>query len=200
MIYVKGCSSCVLFQEFYGFKSNIQVFTPFQVYFCGCCEGMFQSQCFVCVCMRGCAKSLQLCLFVTLWSVAHQAPLSKRFSRRDDWSALSFPRQGIFMVQGLNPCLLCLLYWQVGSLPLVPVGKLSSFLSTLLGRLSFLHCIFLPLLSQTDQRCLGYLGALYSVPLIYVSGFLPVSYYLATIAMQYNLKSRSVITQAYLFP
>ena len=30
--------------------------------------------------------------------------------------------QGIFLTQGLNPCLLCLLHWQVGSLPLTP-GK-----------------------------------------------------------------------------
>ena len=32
--------------------------------------------------------------------------------------------QEIFPTQGLtNPCLLCLLHWQVGSLPLVPPGK-----------------------------------------------------------------------------
>ena len=34
--------------------------------------------------------------------------------------------QGIFLTQGLNPCLLsllCLLQWQAGSLPLVPPGK-----------------------------------------------------------------------------
>ena len=31
--------------------------------------------------------------------------------------------QGIFHCQGLNPCLLCLLHWQAGSLPLVPPGK-----------------------------------------------------------------------------
>ena len=31
--------------------------------------------------------------------------------------------QGIFLTQGLNPCLLCLLHWQVGSLPLEPPGK-----------------------------------------------------------------------------
>ena len=30
---------------------------------------------------------------------------------------------GIFLTQGLNLCLLCLLYWQAGSLPLVPTGK-----------------------------------------------------------------------------
>ena len=31
--------------------------------------------------------------------------------------------QGIFLTQGLNLCLLSLLHWQVGSLPLVPPGK-----------------------------------------------------------------------------
>ena len=31
--------------------------------------------------------------------------------------------QGIFQNEGLNLCLLCLLYWQVGSSPLVPPGK-----------------------------------------------------------------------------
>ena len=31
-----------------------------------------------------------------------------------------FLLQSIFVTQGLNPCLLCLLYWQVGSLPLAP--------------------------------------------------------------------------------
>ena len=31
--------------------------------------------------------------------------------------------QGIFPTQGLNPLLLCLLHWQVGSLPLALPGK-----------------------------------------------------------------------------
>ena len=31
--------------------------------------------------------------------------------------------QGIFPTQELNPCLLCLLHWQVGSLPLEPPGS-----------------------------------------------------------------------------
>ena len=31
--------------------------------------------------------------------------------------------QGIFMAKGSNQCLLCLLYWQVGSLPLMPPEK-----------------------------------------------------------------------------
>ena len=35
-----------------------------------------------------------------------------------------FPLQGIFPTQGLNPHLLCLLHWQVGSLPLAPPGNI----------------------------------------------------------------------------
>ena len=31
--------------------------------------------------------------------------------------------QGIFPTQGSNLCLLCLLHWQAGSLPLAPSGK-----------------------------------------------------------------------------
>ena len=31
--------------------------------------------------------------------------------------------QGIFLTQGSNPCLLCLLHWQAGPLPLAPPGK-----------------------------------------------------------------------------
>jgi len=34
--------------------------------------------------------------------------------------------QGILPTQGSNPALLCLLHWQVGSLPLAPPGKLLS--------------------------------------------------------------------------
>ena len=36
--------------------------------------------------------------------------------------------QGIFLTQGLNPCLLCLLHWQACSLPLAPPGKPPFFL------------------------------------------------------------------------
>ena len=40
-----------------------------------------------------------------------------------EWVAT--PLQGIFLIQGWNPCLYlsCFLYWQVGSLPLVTPGK-----------------------------------------------------------------------------
>ena len=49
-------------------------------------------------------------LFVTLWTVACQAPLSMIFSRQEYWSGLPLPPPGIFPTQELNPYLLCPLY------------------------------------------------------------------------------------------
>ena len=55
-------------------------------------------------------------LFVTLWTVALQAPLSMGFPRQGYWSGLSFPppgdlpNLGIFPTQGLNPHLSHLLH------------------------------------------------------------------------------------------
>ena len=47
-------------------------------------------------------------LFVTPWTVAHQAPLSMEFSRQEYWSGLPLPSPGNFPNQGLNLHLLCL--------------------------------------------------------------------------------------------
>ena len=47
------------------------------------------------------AKSLQLCLFPTLWIVARQAPLSMGFSRQEYWSGLPCPPPDT-LPQGLN--------------------------------------------------------------------------------------------------
>ena len=60
---------------------------------------------------------------MTLWAVVHQAPLSMGFSRQEYWSGVPCPPPGIFLTQGLNPHLLCLLHRQAGSLPLGPPGK-----------------------------------------------------------------------------
>ena len=49
-------------------------------------------------------------LFVTLWSVACQIPLSMGFSRQEYWNGLPHPYPGIFLTQGWNPLILCLLY------------------------------------------------------------------------------------------
>ena len=59
----------------------------------------------------------------TSWTAAHQAPLSVGFSRQEHWSGCHALLQGIFLTQGSNLHLLCLLHWETGSLPLVPPGK-----------------------------------------------------------------------------
>ena len=77
--------------------------------------------------------------------------------------------QGIFPTQGLNPCLLGLLHWQVVSLPLVPPGKphfpykhtwICIFLHTWIGKkmkyyiVSFTNWRFVATLSQANLSVL----------------------------------------------
>ena len=77
--------------------------------------------------MCECVLNKTLCtwvwLFLTSLSVAHQAPLSREFSRQEYWSGLPGPPPVYLPNPGLNPHLLCLLNWQMGSLPLAPPGK-----------------------------------------------------------------------------
>ena len=42
-------------------------------------------------------------LFMTLWTVARQAPLSMGFSRQEYWSGLPFPSPGHFPNPGTKP-------------------------------------------------------------------------------------------------
>ena len=42
-------------------------------------------------------------LFVTLWTVAHQAPLSIGFPRQEYWSGLPFPTLGDLPNPGIKP-------------------------------------------------------------------------------------------------
>ena len=42
-------------------------------------------------------------LFVTLWAVARQAPLSMEFSRQEHWSGLPFPLPGDLPDPGIEP-------------------------------------------------------------------------------------------------
>ena len=63
------------------------------------------------------SDSLQPC------GLAHQAPLSTGFSRQKYWSHLLCPPPGDLPDPGIKLRLLCLLHWQLGSLPLVPSGK-----------------------------------------------------------------------------
>ena len=55
-----------------------------------------------------------------------------RFSGRESWTGLLFPTPGnLLPTLGLNPRLLHLLPWQVGSLPLAPPGKTSQSIRAL---------------------------------------------------------------------
>ena len=63
-------------------------------------------------------------LFVTPWTVAHQAPLPWDSPGKNTRVGCHALLQGIFLTQGSNQHLLCLLHWQAGYLPLVPPEKL----------------------------------------------------------------------------
>ena len=71
--------------------------------------------------MLSCLSRVQL--FVTPWAVAHQAPLSMRFSRQEDWTGLPCPTPGDPPDPGIKSASSSLLHWQTGSLPLAPPGK-----------------------------------------------------------------------------
>ena len=71
-------------------------------------------------------------LLETPWTVASQVPLSMGFSRQEYGRGYHFLFQGIFPTQGSNPCLLCLLHWQAGSLPLAPPGKPISWIADII--------------------------------------------------------------------
>ena len=60
-------------------------------------------------------------LFATLWTVAHQAPLSMGFSRQEYWSGLPFPSPGDLPNPGIKPGSPTL---QADALPSEPPGKL----------------------------------------------------------------------------
>ena len=52
-------------------------------------------------CMLSCFSRLRL--FSTLWTVAHQAPLSMGFFRQDYWSGLPCPPPGDLLDPGIEP-------------------------------------------------------------------------------------------------
>ena len=58
-------------------------------------------------------------LFVTSWTVAHQAPLSMGFfPGKNTGVDCHFLLQGTFPTQESSPCLLHILHWQADSLPM----------------------------------------------------------------------------------
>ena len=74
--------------------------------------------------VRACVCVLShVLLFVTPWTVPHQALLSIEFPGKNTGLGCHFLLQRVFLTQGLNPHLLCLLHWQANSLPTAPTGK-----------------------------------------------------------------------------
>ena len=74
-----------------------------------------------------CQSLSHVWLLVTPWTVGGQTPLSMGFSRQALWSGFHALIQETFLTQELKPYLLCLLHWQVCSLPLAPPGKANYF-------------------------------------------------------------------------
>ena len=65
-------------------------------------------------------------LFVALWTTALQAPRSWDSPSKNAGVSCHALFQGIFSTQGSNPHFLCLLHWQAGSLPALPVVLLAA--------------------------------------------------------------------------
>ena len=66
-------------------------------------------------------------LFATLWTVAHQASLSMRFSRQQYWSGLPVPSPGDLPNPGIEPRSPAL---QADALTSEPPGKPSIIINT----------------------------------------------------------------------
>ena len=94
-------------------------------------------------------------LYVTLWYVACQAPLSMGFSRQEYQSGLPCPLPGDLPHPGIEPRSPAL---QADSLPSEPPGKLKN---TGMGSLSLLQGIFLT--QESNQRLLHCKWILYQL-------------------------------------
>ena len=74
-----------------------------------------------CTCMLSRFSCVRL--FVMLWIIACEAPLSTGFARQEYWSGSLCPPPGDLPDPGFEPLLLCLLHWQAGSLQLSHWGS-----------------------------------------------------------------------------
>ena len=103
-------------------------------------------------------------LFVTLWTIACQAPLSMGFFRQECWSGLPYSPPGDHSDSGIEPASLCLLHSQAGSLPLVPPGKphkaLCSCMLSLLSHVQFFATLWT--VAHQVPLSMGFSGQEYS--------------------------------------
>ena len=84
-------------------------------------------------------------IFVTLWTVAHQAPLSRGFSRQDYWSELSFPAPGDLPDPGIEPVSLGSPALASGFFTTAPPEKLptidKAFIKSWGNQVAKMHCM-----------------------------------------------------------
>ena len=83
---------------------------------------------FICACVLSYFSHVRL--FVILWTVAHQAPLSVGFSKQEYWSWLPCPSPGDLPHPGIEPRSPAL---EVDSLWLAPPGKPTYFIHSISG-------------------------------------------------------------------
>ena len=76
--------------------------------------------------------------FATLWTIGARLSVHWNSPGKNTGVGCHALLQGIFLTQRLNPRLLFLLHWQVGSLPLAPPGKPHMYVSVYLYHLHFL--------------------------------------------------------------
>ena len=77
----------------------------------------------VCVCARALSRFTHVQPFVTIGTVARQAPLSMGFSRQEYWSGLPCPPPGDLPHPGIQPTSPIPWAWQADSLPLSHRGS-----------------------------------------------------------------------------
>ena len=85
-----------------------------------CCNLLWP---FLVLCMLSRFSHIQL--FETLWTVAHQAPLSMGILQARILESVVALLKGIFPTQRWDSGVLCVLHWQAGSWPLAPPPGLS---------------------------------------------------------------------------
>ena len=73
---------------------------------------------------------------MTLWTVPTRLLCPWDFPRKNTGVGCHFLFQGIFLTQGSNPSLLCLLHWQVDSLPLSHQGSPTIYEASLIFKVT----------------------------------------------------------------
>ena len=106
--------------------------------------------------------------------VAHQTPLSINFPGKGTGVGCHFLLQGLFATQESNPHLLCLLHWQVDSLPLshlgIPISEVNDTFKSEVND-TFIHLIMVVI-----SPCIHISNILYTYYPLNIQKFLFVNY------------------------